>query len=115
MARFARVIAPGFPHHVTQRGNRRQPTFFCNDDYQAYLDLLRAQCDANGVRVWGWCLMPNHAHLILVPRDETELRLAIGKTHRHYARRLTFREKCRGTCGRGDLRHIRWTMPISGI
>jgi len=41
MARIARVIAPGFPHHVTQRGNRRQQTFFCDDDYQVYVNLLR--------------------------------------------------------------------------
>ena len=40
VARIARTVAPGLPHHVTQRGNRRQQTFFTDDDYQAYLDLL---------------------------------------------------------------------------
>ena len=40
MSRVARVVVPGFPHHVTQRGNRRQQTFFCEDDYQAYIDLM---------------------------------------------------------------------------
>ena len=40
MARLARVVAPGRPHHVTQRGNRRQPTFFGDDDYREYLVLL---------------------------------------------------------------------------
>ncbi|WP_282000294.1 hypothetical protein [Geotalea uraniireducens] len=44
MARIARVIAPGLPHHVTQRGNRRQQTFFSDDDYQAYLELLAEWC-----------------------------------------------------------------------
>lgn len=44
MARIARVIAPGIPHHVTQRGNRRQQTFFCDDDYQAYSDLMADWC-----------------------------------------------------------------------
>ena len=39
MARLARVVVPGMPQHVTQRGNRRQETFFCADDYQAYVDL----------------------------------------------------------------------------
>jgi len=42
MARIARVIAPGIPHHITQRGNRRQQTFFCDDDYSAYIDLMAA-------------------------------------------------------------------------
>ncbi len=39
MARLARVVASGLPHHVTQRGNRRQPVFFCDDDYRAYAQL----------------------------------------------------------------------------
>ena len=39
MARLARVVVPGMPHHVTQRGNRRQQTFFRDDDYEAYLEL----------------------------------------------------------------------------
>ena len=42
MARIARVIAPGIPHHVTQRGNRRQQTFFSDDDYRTYLALMGA-------------------------------------------------------------------------
>ena len=37
MARLARVIAPGYPHHVIQRGNRRQQTFLCDEDYAAYI------------------------------------------------------------------------------
>jgi putative transposase len=101
MVRIARVIAPGFPHHVTQRGNRRQQTFFCDDDYQVYVDLLREQCLAHGVLIWGWCLMPNHAHLIAVPASETGLRLAIGNTHWRYTRHVNFREKWRGYLWQG--------------
>jgi len=101
MARIARVIAPGFPHHVTQRGNRRQQTFFGDEDYQAYVDLLREQCQAHGVLISGWCLMPNHAHPIAVPATEAGLRLAIGKTHRHYTRRVNFREGWRGHLWQG--------------
>jgi len=41
MARIARVVAPGIPHHVTQRGNRRQETFFCAEDCQAYMGRMR--------------------------------------------------------------------------
>ncbi|MBE9486971.1 MAG: transposase, partial [Chloroflexi bacterium] len=40
MVRIARVVVPGYPHHITQRGNRRQQTFFCKEDYLAYLDLM---------------------------------------------------------------------------
>jgi putative transposase len=44
MARLARVILPGYPHHITQRGNRRQEVFFCENDYQYYLELLQVLC-----------------------------------------------------------------------
>ena len=67
MARLACVVAPGVPHHVTQRGNRRQRTFFCDDDYSAYIELTAECCCGSGVAVWAYCLMLNHVHLIVVP------------------------------------------------
>jgi putative transposase len=68
------VVAPGVPHHVTQRGNRRQQVFFPDNDYQTCLTLLAQGCRAARVKVLAWCLMPNHVHLILVPPDEDGLR-----------------------------------------
>ena len=96
MARIARVIVPGLPHHVTQRGNRRQQTFFHDDDYQAYLGLMSEWCDKYQVQVWAYCLMPNHVHLIVVPETEDGLARAIGEAHRRYTRRINFREDWRG-------------------
>ena len=96
MARIARVVAPGFPHHVTQRGNRRQKTFFCDDDYQAYLDLMAEWCQKCQVDIWAWCLMPNHVHLIAVPQNEEGLARAIGEAHRRYTCRINSREGWRG-------------------
>lgn len=69
IARLARVIVPGFPHHVTQRGNRRQPIFFEDGDYAHYRDLLAERCRKASVEVWAYCLMPNHVHLIMVPQS----------------------------------------------
>ncbi|ALC18201.1 transposase [Desulfuromonas soudanensis] len=60
MARIARVVASGLPHHVTQRGNRRQTTFFTVDDYRYYLDQLTEWCACHDVLIWSYCLMPNH-------------------------------------------------------
>jgi len=68
MPRIARAVAPGYPHHVTQRGNRRQPTFFPDGDYQAYVDLMDQ-----------WCRQ-----------------FAVGKAHRGYTRMINFREGWRG-------------------
>ena len=62
---MARVVAPGVPHHVTQRGNRRPQVFFSDDDYEVYKALLAEGCRAAGVEVWAYCLMPNHFHLVV--------------------------------------------------
>jgi len=101
MARLARVVAPGIPHHVTQRGNRRQTVFFGDDDYAAYRALLAEGCRAAGVAVWAYCLMPNHVHLILVPSDADGLRAALGETHRRYTRHVNQREGWRGYLWQG--------------
>ena len=76
MARIARIVVPECPHHVTQRGNRRQPTFFCDRDYRDYLELLAESCRKAGTAVWAYCLMPNHVHLVMVPDKEDGLRAA---------------------------------------
>jgi putative transposase len=84
MSRPARLIVPGFPHHVTQRGNRRAPVFFEDGDYALYRDLLAERCRKAGVACWAYCLMPNHVHLILVPAAADGLARAIGETRRQY-------------------------------
>ena len=67
MARMARVVAPGLPQHITQRGNRRQETFFCEDDYAAYIELMAEWCGTCGVEIWAYCLM------IAVPEERGRL------------------------------------------
>ena len=101
MARLARLDIPGLPHHVTQRGNRRQQTFFCDDDYAAYLYLMAEWCAERGVTIWAYCLMPNHIHLIALPQSEDGLARAIGEAHRRYTRRINFRQKWRGYLWQG--------------
>lgn len=113
MARIARVVAPGYPHHITQRGNRRQPTFFRHDDYIAYISLMAEWTRKHDVAIWAYCLMPNHVHLIAVPRAEDGLRLAIGEAHRRYTRQVNSREGWTGHLWQGrfasypmDQRHL---------
>ena len=96
MARIVRVVAPGYPHHITQRGNRRQQTFFSDEDYISYIELMTKWCRTYKVDIWAWCLMPNHVHLIAVPQTEEGLARAIGEAHRRYTRRINFRENWRG-------------------
>ena len=96
MPRAARLVLPGIPHHVTQRGNRRERVFFSDDDYASYLSLLRHGCRKSSTAVWAWCLMPNHVHLILVPAREDGLRAALAPAHTRYAMEINRREGWRG-------------------
>jgi putative transposase len=66
MSRIARVVVPGVPHHVTQRGNRGARVFFGDGDDAVCLDLIAAARKAD-TEVWAWCLMPNHVHIVRVP------------------------------------------------
>jgi len=96
MARMARVVIPGIPHHVTQRGVRRNDVFFGEADYELYIDLLSQFCTRAGTDVWAWCLMTNHVHLVMVPSSENGLRASLGEAHRRYTRYINVREDCRG-------------------
>ena len=98
--------AAGVPHHVTQRGNRGQQTFFGDDDYMAYRTLLAEGCQAAGVAVWAYCLKPNHVHLILVPSDEDGLRAALADAHRRYSRRVNQRQGWRGYLWQGRFASV---------
>jgi len=76
-------------------------TFFCDEDYQAYLALMAEWCGKFNVSVWCYCLMPNHTHLIAVPETEEGLRLAIGEAHRRYSSMINRRQKWTGHLWQG--------------
>ena len=101
MARIARVVVPGTPHHITQRGNRRMDTFFSDADYREYLYLMAEWCNRCKVQIWSYCLMPNHVHLIAVPETEDGLRRAIGEAHRRYTRYINFQKGWKGHLWQG--------------
>ena len=101
MARMARVVVPGVPHHVTQRGNRRQKVFFCNSDYRLYFKLLGEYCNKANVEIWAYCLMPNHVHLVMVPGDVKGLHRSLAETHRRYTSIINSREEWSGYLWQG--------------
>ncbi|MGZ8286801.1 MAG: transposase [Allosphingosinicella sp.] len=111
MPRAARPVFPGIPHHVTQRGNRRQQTFFGDSDFELYLKLLRHWSAKAGTAIWSWCLMPNHVHVVLVPRDEDGLRATIAPTHRQYTWRINQREGWRGHLWQGRFASVAMDEP----
>lgn len=101
MSRLARVVVPGVPHLIIQRGNRNQETFLKEKDYSAYLDLMSEWCDRLKVKIWAYSLMPNHANLLCVPKTEDGLALAIGEAHRRYTRFVNDREGWSGHLWQG--------------
>ena len=88
MPRHTRAVFSGLPHHVTQRGNHRDRVFFSKGDEKAYLSLLHAYATYNEVQVVAYCLMPNHVHLVVVPRIAAGLHLALRSVHSQYAQRI---------------------------
>ncbi len=101
MARIARIVSPGMPHHITQRGNRSMPTFLEDGDYAVYLDLMKTWCARHEVEIWAYCLMPNHVHLIAVPETLDGLARGIGEAHRRYTLHINQREGWRGYLWQG--------------
>jgi putative transposase len=93
---MSRFVVPGFPHHLTQRGSRRQQTFFNDGDYRHFRSLLVKGKRKFDVRILAWCLMPNHVHLVVVPAHESSLSRFCADVHRRYAARINTRKGWRG-------------------
>lgn len=106
MARLPRLVLPGMPHHVTQRGNRRERTFFEDGDYALYLDLLSDASQRAGVEIWSYCLMPNHVHIVAVPSDEDGLRRTFRYVHRHYTGFINARMRATGHLWQGRFSSV---------
>jgi len=85
MPRTARLVVPTYPHHVTQRGIRGYKTFFSTLDYLTYLELLKESKRKADISIWAYCLMPNHVHLIVVPKVHDGLAKLLRQTHSRYA------------------------------
>lgn len=113
MARLSRIIAVGYPHHLTQRGVRSMAIFQSDMDRRNYLQCVRAETERFGAEVLSWCLMTNHVHFIAVPRDETSFARGFGEAHRRYTRMKNFSDGVRGYLFQGrfgscvlDTRHL---------
>jgi putative transposase len=96
MARMARLVVAGLPHHVIQRGVRSMDIFADDADREAYLGYLAAAGEHYGLEFLAWCLMSSHVHLLVVPREARALGLGIGDAHRRYTRQVNFRQGVRG-------------------
>jgi len=101
MSRLPRLVIPGYPHHVTQRGNRRGQTFFEDGDYELYASLLSESARKAEAEIWCYCLMPNHVHIIIVPSDKDGLRRTFADAHRRYTGYINARLRVTGHLWQG--------------
>jgi len=88
MPRIARIIAVGYPHHITQRGNNRATVFFDDEDRLTYLRLLGVYSQKHNLQILAYCLMSNHIHLLVLPGTETSLARGVGLTNQVYTQYL---------------------------
>lgn len=97
MPRTGRVMLPNYPHHIVQRGHNRQVVFVERKDYECYLSDLRELKDAFGVKVYAYCLMTNHVHLLLAPDESVAGLSQLMKTLS--ARMTRYRNRLEGRSG----------------
>jgi len=101
MARVARVVVAGYPHHITQRGNRQQDVFLTDGDRAAYLRFLKKYSEIHGLAIWAYCLMSNHVHLVGVPARDVSLGLAMRDAHTVYSMWFNSRTELSGHVWQG--------------
>lgn len=105
MARTARMAAPNLPHHLCQRGHNGRAVFFGSRDYEAYMETLAVFRAESGVKIYGYCLMTNHVHLIVDPgRDPGNLGLLMKRVAGRHTRRLNWLQKRSGTIWGGRFK-----------
>ena len=104
MPRRARLLVPGVPVHLIQRGNNRSACFYADEDYRFYLEHLAEQATKHGCALHAYCLMTNHVHLLVTPQREdslAQLMKALGQRYVQYVNR-TYRRS--GTLWEGRFR-----------
>jgi putative transposase len=101
MAPFARIVALDVPHHVTQRGNGRQLIFHDDIDRTTYLELVREYAVLYGLSLWGYCLMSNHVHWIVVPHAADSLAQCMKQAQGRFAAYWNARRRTTGHVWQG--------------
>lgn len=85
MPKSLRVVIPDVPHHITQRGNKKSIVFSSDIDRNHYLNLLEFYLNKNDLQLHAYCLMSNHVHLVMTPKDSVSISKAMRDVHRRYA------------------------------
>ena len=101
MARHPRLALPGYPHHVIQRGNNRQPIVLDEADRKMLYSLWLEESQRHKVAVNAYVLLDNHFHLLLTPPSEEAMSLMMQSVGRSYVRYFNKRHNRTGTLWEG--------------
>lgn len=104
MARTTRLVVPGLPHHLIQRGNNRQAIFVDDEDRRQLLQVLREAALASQVLIHAYALMDNHFHLLATPTTETALSTLMQSVGRRYVAWFNRRHQRTGTLWDGRFK-----------
>lgn len=104
MPRRARIVVPGIPWHIIQRGNNRSACFYTDDDYHKYLDTLKEQAEKHECEIHAYCLMTNHIHLLLTPKHDESASLLMKHLGQRYVQYINRRYKRSGSLWEGRFR-----------
>jgi putative transposase len=102
--RHGRYFLPDQPLHVIQRGNNREPIFFCEEDYRRYRGWLAEAAAEYGCAIHAYVLMTNHVHLLVTPETAESLPRAMQSLGRRYVRYVNAAYRRTGTLWEGRYR-----------
>lgn len=110
MPRTSRIVLACYPHHIIQRGHNRQAVFVTDGDYLYYLENLREWKEVYGCKIYAYCLMMNHVHLIMDPGKEARnLASLMKRVAGRYTRHVNRHERRTGSLWEGRFK----SSPIS--
>jgi putative transposase len=101
MPKVARLVVPGIPHHVTQRGNRQLDVFFSDADRQKFLQYVFQYSHQHCLDILAYSLMTNHDHFICIPYQSNTLALVFKPVHMRYAQYINWQHSLSGRLWQG--------------
>lgn len=104
MSRHPRLVMPGVPLHIIQRGNNRMPCFFKRSDYMVYLAMLAAAAARSECRLHAYVLMSNHIHLLATPLGPTSAAAMMKQVGQDYVQYVNRTYSRFGTLWQGRYR-----------
>lgn len=101
MPRQPRLVIPGYPHHIILRGNNRSDIFYNDNDRRFFIDCLKDTKEKTNSKIYSYCLMTNHLHLIIEPAKEDGLKIMMQSLGRRYVQYFNHVHKRTGTLWEG--------------